>query len=206
MPVAPAADSRHPRAPPASSSCRPLWSRPRSTPPHRALPSNRGLGPGTRPHRPYHTGAPGVSSLGPSSLCSTLDAGDSVSCSVMSDSLEPHGLQPTRLFVHGILQARTLEWVVIPGVRPRDLMDGRQILYCLNHQLNSDAGRSDTITYPTGKVPTPPPEGKGQQPEAPVQFSSVARSCPTLCDPMDCSTPGLPVQYQLPETAQTHVH
>ena len=39
-----------------------------------------------------------------------------------------------------------------------------------------------------------------------MQFSSVAPSCPTLCDPMDCSTPGLPVHHQLPEFTQTHVH
>ena len=39
-----------------------------------------------------------------------------------------------------------------------------------------------------------------------VQFSSVAQSCPTLCDPMICSTPGLPVHHQLPEFTQTHVH
>ena len=39
-----------------------------------------------------------------------------------------------------------------------------------------------------------------------VQFSSVAQSCPTLCDPMNCSTPGLPVQHHLPEFTQTHVH
>ena len=38
------------------------------------------------------------------------------------------------------------------------------------------------------------------------QFSSVAQSCPTLCHPMDCSTPGFPVHYQLPELTQTHVH
>jgi len=38
------------------------------------------------------------------------------------------------------------------------------------------------------------------------QFSSVAQPCPTLCDPMDYSTPGLPVQNQLLELAQTHVH
>ena len=38
------------------------------------------------------------------------------------------------------------------------------------------------------------------------QFSSVAQSCPTLCDPMDCSTPGFPVHHQLPELTQTHVH
>ena len=39
-----------------------------------------------------------------------------------------------------------------------------------------------------------------------VQFNSVAQSCPTLCDPMDCSMPGLPVHHQLPEFTQTHVH
>ena len=38
------------------------------------------------------------------------------------------------------------------------------------------------------------------------QFSSVAQSCLTLCDPMDHSTPGLPVHHQLPEFTQTHVH
>ena len=39
-----------------------------------------------------------------------------------------------------------------------------------------------------------------------VQFSSVAQSCLTLRDPMDCSTPGLPVHHQLPESTQIHVH
>ena len=39
-----------------------------------------------------------------------------------------------------------------------------------------------------------------------VQFSSVAQSCPTLCDPMNRSTPGLPVHHQFPEFTQTHVH
>ena len=38
------------------------------------------------------------------------------------------------------------------------------------------------------------------------QFSSVAQSCPTLCDPMNCSTPGLPVHHQLLEFTQTYVH
>ena len=38
------------------------------------------------------------------------------------------------------------------------------------------------------------------------KFSSVAQSCLTLCDPMDCNTPGLPVHHQLLELAQTHVH
>ena len=39
-----------------------------------------------------------------------------------------------------------------------------------------------------------------------VQFSSVTQSCSTLCDPMNHSTPGLPVQHHLPEFTQTHVH
>ena len=39
-----------------------------------------------------------------------------------------------------------------------------------------------------------------------IQFSSVAQSCPTLCDPMNRSMPGLPVYHQLPEFTQTHVH
>ena len=39
-----------------------------------------------------------------------------------------------------------------------------------------------------------------------VQFNSVAQSCPTLCDPMNRSTPGLPVHHQLPEFTQTHIH
>ena len=39
-----------------------------------------------------------------------------------------------------------------------------------------------------------------------LQFSSVAQSCLILCDPMNCSLPGLPVHHQLPELTQTHVH
>ena len=43
-------------------------------------------------------------------------------------------------------------------------------------------------------------------PQNSSHFSSVAQSCPTLCDPMDCSTPGLPVYHQFLESTQTHVH
>ena len=43
-----------------------------------------------------------------------------------------------------------------------------------------------------------PPKNKG--------FSSVTQSCPTLCNRMDCSTPGLSVRHQLPEFTQIHVH
>jgi len=39
-----------------------------------------------------------------------------------------------------------------------------------------------------------------------LMFSSAIQSCPTLCDPMNCSMPGLPVHHQLPESTQTHVY
>ena len=42
--------------------------------------------------------------------------------------------------------------------------------------------------------------------KASVHFSLVTKSCPPLCDPMDCGMPGFPVLHQLPELAQTHVH
>ena len=38
------------------------------------------------------------------------------------------------------------------------------------------------------------------------QFSSVSQSCPALCDPINCSTPGLPVHHQILKSTQTHVH
>ena len=43
-------------------------------------------------------------------------------------------------------------------------------------------------------------------PVSTLQFSSVTQSCPTLCDPMNSSTPGLPVHHQLLEFTQTHIH
>ena len=39
-----------------------------------------------------------------------------------------------------------------------------------------------------------------------IQFSTVTQSCPTLCDSMNCSTPGILVHHQLPDSAQTHLH
>ena len=51
-----------------------------------------------------------------------------------------------------------------------------------------------------------PASTQGSTQSTSVQFSSVAQSCPTLCNPMNCSTPGLLVHHQLLEFAQTHVH
>ena len=74
-------------------------------------------------------------------------------------------------------------------------------------------------SFAAGMAQGVPSSGKGTGPLRPVttrgsivrmsgslQFSSVAQLCPTLCDPMHCSTPDFPVLYRLPEFAQTHVH
>ena len=61
----------------------------------------------------------------------------------------------------------------------------------------------DTGTTALGRVPE---HSSGAAEMGPVQFSSVTQSCLTLCDLMDCSTPGFPVHHQLLELAQTHVH
>ena len=66
----------------------------------------------------------------------------------------------------------------------------RQILYHLSHHIqmkNIHIKKFKIISYS-------------------VQFSSVTQLCPTLCDPMNPSTPGLPFHHQLPEFTQTHVH
>ena len=119
--------------------------------------------------------------------------------------------------VHGILQARILEWVAFPspgdlsnpGIKPRSpslLADSlpaeRQgklrntgvgslsLLYqiCPTQESNWGLLHCRQILY-----------------QLSYQFSSVTQLCPTLCDPMDCGTPGFPVLY-LPELAQTRVH
>ena len=59
----------------------------------------------------------------------------------------------------------------------------------------------------SGSVPPSSPQTPVNPPGfSSVQLSSVAQSCPTLCDPMDCGMPGLPVHHQLSEYTQTQVH
>ena len=67
---------------------------------------------------------------------------------------------------------------------------GTMLLEALNYIL--------ATSYPTDKPLHPSLQE--------VHFSSVAQSCPILCNPMDCSTPSLPVHHQLPEFTQIHVH
>ena len=109
-------------------------------------------------------------------------------CSVLSDVLWPHELQPTRLLCpwnspgkntgagcHFLLQGFFQTQGANPG-----LLHCRQTLYHLST-------REAHLTFFS-------------------QFTSVAQSCPTLCDCMNRSTPGLPVHHQLLQFTQTHVH
>ena len=89
--------------------------------------------------------------------------------------------------VHGMLQQEN--GTVLPCPSPGDLPDPG-IKPGLLHR------RSIVCLLSLKKAPT----------AHSVQFSSVAQSCPTLCDPMNRSTPGLPVHHLLPEFTQTHVH
>ena len=73
---------------------------------------------------------------------------------------------------------------------------------CLENPMDREAWRATVhgITKVRHDSATKP------LPLSSVQFSSVTQSCPALCSPMNCSTPGLPVHHHLPEFTQTHVH
>ena len=73
------------------------------------------------------------------------------------------------------------------------------ILLLFSHSVTSDSLRAHELQHARPSRPSP-------SPYISVQFSSVAQSCPTLCDPKNCSTPGLRVHHHLPEFTQTHVH
>ena len=92
--------------------------------------------------------------------------------------------------VHGILQTRILEWVAIPF--------SRGISWLRDQTWVSHIGGSFFTIWANREAP--------YQETPQVQFSSVTQPCPTLCDPMNRSTPGLPVHHHLPEFTQTHVH
>ena len=102
--------------------------------------------------------------------------------------------------VYGILQARILEWVAFPS--PGDLPDpgiepGSPALQA--DSLPSELQGSPFYFLVVLKFLKFRQIGK-------LQIRSVAQSCPTLCDPMNRSTPGLPVHHQLPEFTETQVH
>ena len=107
---------------------------------------------------------------------------------------DPVDCSPPGSSVHGISQAIILEWVVIPFSRKSSWPRDQTHISCIH-----------CVSYIAGRFSPGEPPGKHFQIQS-VQFSSVAQSCPTLCNTMDCSSAGLPIHYQLPEFTQTHVH
>ena len=74
-------------------------------------------------------------------------------------------------------------------------------------QFHSTVKRPRRGRWPKSlKFPPLPKNSWNNPPIHSVQFSSVWQSCPTLCNPMECSTPGFPAHHQLPGITQTHVH
>ena len=125
----------------------------------------------------------------------------------MSDSVRPHRRQPTRLSIPGILQARTLEWVAISfsnawkwKVKGKSLSRVRLLATPWTAAYQAPPSMEFSVQEYWNDLPLPSPYCFLS-----VQFSSFTQSCPTLCDPMNCSRPGLPVHHQLLEFTQTHV-
>ena len=97
----------------------------------------------------------------------------------------------------GIFQPRTVEWVAISYSRGSSQASNWTCVSCIScigrHWATWEAQTTICVIEMILKIQS-------------VQFSSVAQSCLTLCDPMNCSTPGLLVHHQLPDCTQTHVH
>ena len=129
---------------------------------------------------------------------------------------------------HGILQARILEWVAFPfsrgSSRPRD---GTQVshiaggfftnwairespkwihFFTIDEPTLTQRSHTKSIVYITVHYVMLHILWVWTRAYVSIIISSVAQSCSTLCDLMDCSTSGFPVHHQLPELAQTHVH
>ena len=106
--------------------------------------------------------------------------------------------------VHGILQSRILEWVAMPssrgssdpGIKPTSLMSPALVAGFFTFSATWEAHFLLKLEIIQGLLHF----------HYSVQFSSVTQSCPTLCNPMNHSTPELPVHHQLPEFTQTHVY
>jgi len=114
----------------------------------------------------------------------------SQSCPTLWDSID---CCPPGSSVHGIFQARILEWVAISFARgssqPRDPIH----VSCISRHWQADSLPMSHHGSPYTCIRSD-------------QIRSVTQSCPTLCDPMNHSTPGLPVHHQLPEFTEIHIH
>ena len=111
--------------------------------------------------------------------------------------LRPHGLLPTRFLCPWHFPGKNT------GVSYHFLLQG--IILIQGSNLGFLCYRKSPALQ-AGSLPTEPPGKPLKGTFSSVQFSSVAQWCPTLCDAMNCSTPGLPVLHQLQEFTQTHVH
>ena len=99
--------------------------------------------------------------------------------------------------VYGILQARILEWVAIPFSKgSSSLRDQIQVSCIAGRSLPSEPLRKPIYVCIYTHICVC----------ICLFVCSIAQSCRTLCDPMDCSTTGLPVLHHVPELAQTHAH
>ena len=129
------------------------------------------------------------------------------SCPTLCDAMDG---SPPGSPIPGILQARTLEWVAISFSNA----------WKWKVKVKSPSRVRLLATPWIAAYQALPPMGFSRQEywsgvPLPVslscctyipQFSSVTQSCPVFCDPMNRSTPGLPVHHHLPEFTQTHVH
>ena len=101
--------------------------------------------------------------------------------------LDPMDYSPPGSSIHGILLASILEWVAMPSSRRSSQPRDSTHVCCIKGRFFT----AEPLEKPHSLL---------------YQIRSVAQSCPTLCDPMNRSTPGLPVHHQLPEFTETHVH
>ena len=129
--------------------------------------------------------------------------------------------------IHGIFQARVLEWVAISFSRGSSWPRDRTQISCIAGRCltiwatrKAREGHSNPLQY--SSLENPMDRGAWatvhrvtkshrwlkslSTHKRNIQIRSVTQSCLTLCNPMNCSTPGLPVHHQLPKFTQTHVH
>ena len=137
---------------------------------------------------------------------SAVAAKSSQSCLILCNPIDA---RPPGSSIPGILQARTLEWVTISfsnawkwegKVKSLSRVWLLAITWTAAYQAPPSMGVSRQEYWSGSPVPSP------KICLSSVQFSSVSQSCPTLCDPMNRSTPGLPGHHQLLEFIQTHIH
>ena len=137
---------------------------------------------------------------------------------------DPVDYSPPGFSVSGILQAKIWEWVSMPSSRGSSLPRDQTSCFLMSPALadgfftteppgnpQNNCRKRQSIAEPIWKMEVNIRADTTilislQNVHQSVQFNSVSQSCPTLCNPMNHSTPGLPVHHHLPEFTQTHIH